>query len=410
MMLDGNIHGAKSHLFDGIHKSEEMRYFLGDQFKISLFEKYVHCYQGLSLLFFLNGKPNEALYTVELGRARALADLMSDQYFLVNEITVNPQKWVGIERIMDDESNSTCLYISYLFHMILFWIVKADKPILFRQTDVNDWFVTKGKDMHVENIFRNEIYGKFYSSSLEKCEDRSWFSLNVTHPTHKTSQQNIVQTFRLVEEEEHENQQPDPTLAECYKMIIAPVVDLLDEAEVIIVPDRSLFKVPFAALEDESGKFLSENFRIRIVPSLTTLKLIQDSPADYHSQTGALIVGDPDVGEVLYKGRRETPIRLPCAREEAEMIGGLLGVQPLLGKQATKQGVLQRIHSVSLIHFAAHGNAERGEIVLSPQPQRLTDSRFPQEEDYLLTMTDISQVRLRAKLVVLSTVHVHVGI
>ena len=186
-------------------------------------------------------------------------------------------------------------------------------------------------------------------------------------------------------------------------MIIAPVTQLLDETEIIIVPDRSLFKVPFAALEDESGKFLSENFRIRIVPSLTILKLIQDSPADYHSQTGALIVGDPDVGEVLYKGRRETPIPLPCAREEAEMIGGLLGVQPLLQKQATKQAVLQRIHSVSLIHFAAHGDAERGEIVLTPQIP--TDSKLPQEEDYLLTMTEISQVRLRAKLVVLSCCH-----
>ena len=32
-------------------------------------------------------------------------------------------------------------------------------------------------------------------------------------------------------------------------------------------------------------------------------------------------------------------------------------------------------------------------------------SRTPQEEDYLLTMADISQVRLRAKLVVLSCCH-----
>ena len=116
-------------------------------------------------------------------------------------------------------------------------------------------------------------------------------------------------------------------------MIIAPVADLLDEAEIIIVPDRSFFKVPFAALEDESGNYLSETFRIRIVPSLTTLKLIQDSPAGYHSQTGALIVGDPDVGEVLYKGRRERPLPLPFAREEAKMIGELFGVYLLLGSK-----------------------------------------------------------------------------
>ena len=36
------------------------------------------------------------------------------------------------------------------------------------------------------------------------------------------------------------------------------------------------------------------------------------------------------------------------------MIGQLLGVQPLLGQQTTKQAVLERLHSASLIHFAAH--------------------------------------------------------
>ena len=75
-------------------------------------------------------------------------------------------------------------------------------------------------------------------------------------------------------------------------MIIAPVADLLDEPETIIVSDSCLYHVPFLALVDDSGKYLSERFRIRIVPSLTTLKCIQDSLADYHSQCGVLIVGD----------------------------------------------------------------------------------------------------------------------
>ena len=84
------------------------------------------------------------------------------------------------------------------------------------------------------------------------------------------------------------------------------------------------------------------------------------------------------------------------------MIGRLLGARPLLGKQATKQAVFQSIHSVSLIHFAAHGNAEGGEIALAPP---LSINTTPNEEDYSLTMADISQVRLRAKLVVLSCCH-----
>ena len=50
------------------------------------------------------------------------------------------------------------------------------------------------------------------------------------------------------------------------------------------------------------------------------------------------------------------------------MVGRLVGFSPLVEEQATKQAVLERICSVSLIHFAAHGSAERGEIALSPVP------------------------------------------
>ena len=184
--------------------------------------------------------------------------------------------------------------------------------------------------------------------------------------------------------------------------MIGLVADLLEKPEIIVVPDRSLNQVPFPALTDERGRYLSETFSIRIVPSLTTLKLIQDSPADYHSQTGALIVGDPNVGTVYYKGKEMSLSRLPCAGNEAIMIGQLLGVQPLLGQQATKQVVLERLGSLSLIHLAAHGNADRGEIALSPVG---LPNRIPEERDYLLTMSDIAQVQLRAKLVVLGCFH-----
>ena len=98
---------------------------------------------------------------------------------------------------------------------------------------------------------------------------------------------------------------------------------------------------------------------------MTTLELIQDRPADSYSQTEALIVGEPDVRDVSYKGSLGVLCRLPAAKEEAEMIGELIGAEPLLGKQVTKQAVLQT--PVSLIHFAAHGDAERGEIALAPQ-------------------------------------------
>ena len=404
-LFEGNIaqHEVFSNLFSCIRKCEEMRSFLrdNDQFKISFFHEHFFSYHLLSALLCDSGNPNEALCVVELGRARALADLMSAQYFGKQHISVNPKSWAGIERIIENESNVCCLYISYYCQYMFIWVLKGNKPTLFRKTDINDCFVSKASGRKVDEAFGNETFRTFHLLPHEHCEDRSFLS-NASHSTHDSSREDSMTAVRLIEDEEDESQQPVPTLAECYQMIIAPVADLLDEPELLIVPDSSLFNVPFAALKDECEKYLSETFRIRIAPSLTTLKLIQDSPAYYHSQTGALIVGDPQVGDVIYRGDNQRFSSLPCARKEAEMIGRLLGAQPLLGKQATKQAVLKSIHSVSLIHFAAHGNAERGEIALAP-PQPI--NVIPQEEDYLLTMADISQVRLLAKLVVLSCCH-----
>ena len=254
-------------------------------------------------------------------------------------------------------------------------------------------------------MFGNEPFRKFHSlPAPEHCEDRSLsFPSRSVCLTSKSFQRDDDAATRLIDETEDENQYPEPpSLSQCYETIIAPLADFLDQREIIIVPDGIFYKVPFVALKDRYDTYLSETFRIRIVPSLTILKLIQDSPADYHSDTGALIVGERAVNNVYYKGSLKKLCALPGARKEAKMIGRLLGTRPLLGRQATKRTVLQSMQSVSLIHFAAHGNAERGEIALAPPP---SCNGIPEEDDYLLTMAEISRVRLRAKLVVLSCFH-----
>ncbi|XP_078377733.1 tetratricopeptide repeat protein 28-like [Oculina patagonica] len=326
---------------------------------------------------------------------------MAAHYSVDKQLSADPYllALVGIEiDVMKKERNCSCLYISYYGEEVFLWILKAS-GFDFRNLKVNNIVdVASARNLDEFIAASSLVFGIFTD---EDCEDRS---LNDIEPKTKSSPGELERPAALqeIKDDDKETLLSASILSLYSKMIISPVVDLLVEPEIIIVPDPSLYKVPFAALRDKSGKYLSETYRIRIVPSLMTLKLIQDSPADYHNQTGALIVGDPDVGKVLFKGRRITFLPLPCARKEAEMIGQLLGVEPLLGQCATKQAVLERLHSVSLIHFAAHGNAERGEIALAPV---CTATAVPGEEDYLLTMSDISQVQLRAKLVVLSCCH-----
>ena len=316
---------------------------------------------------------------------------MAEKYSVEMHISASPQSWFGIENVFKKANNCTCLYVSYFQNHPHWWILKISGVLLYQRISVEENLVQAGlpKDLSLSQ-FLDDNFRSLGILPTKDCEDRSlnMVKLQLLSPEKKSSARLL-----LVEEDE----KVISSLFLCYKMFIAPVYDLLEEPEVVIVPDRSLYKVPFAALSEKEGaEYLSETHRIRVIPSLTTLKIIQDSPEDYHSNTGALIIGNPKVDGLP---------PLPGARKEAEMVGRLVGVPPLVEEKATKQAVLERISSVSLIHFAAHGNAERGEIALSPIPTPNSQNAIPPKEAYMLTMADVSRVKVRAKLVVLSCCH-----
>ena len=386
-----------------IEKYEKLRYFLGanDQFKTSFLEESgIFPYKLLCSLLCDTGNYRDALCVEELGRARGLSDLMAEKYSVETHISANPQSWFGIENIFGRKNNFTCLYISYFYNHLHLWIFKISGVLHYRRISPEENLVQAGlpKDLSLSK-FLDHNFRSLGILPTNDCEDRS---LNLVKLQPLSPAQKSSARLRLVEEDEDEDEDMiylclSQSLPLCYKMFIAPVYDLLEEPEVIIVPDRSLYKVPFAApSEKEGAEYLSETHRIRVIPSLTTLKIIQDSPEDYHSNTGALIIGNPKVHWLQ---------PLPGARKEAEMVGRLVGVPPLVEEEATKQAVIERISSVSLIHFAAHGSAERGEIALSPIPSVNSRNAILPKEAYMLTMADVSRVKVRAKLVVLSCCH-----
>ena len=394
---------ALSYLSAGIKGLEDMRKSVGESeyYRIGFADNNVAPYR-LMITFLLALKcGDKALSVSELARARSLAELMTTQYSCHHSMPgFDPNRWIDFTNVIQKNS-CTCLSFYFVPENHLFcWILKPNRlervtkkslavDIRPQGASVQEWLET----------LANQSYRKFLLLQGEPCEDRSLCLWDEKSEARSPSQVKEGPTTSQVTKERAEEDKEKPVLRDLYDVILAHIRKYLEGTEIIIVPDRSLYRVPFAALKDESGEYLSEKFRIRFIPSLTTLKLIQDSPANYHSQTGVLIVGDPEVGlpEVC---------PLPCAREEVKMIGRLLHARPLTGKQATKQAVLQKIHSVSLIHIAAHGNADRGDIALAPAQH--TKGR-PKKEDFVLTMSDISKVQLRAKLVVLSCCHSGLG-
>lgn len=202
----------------------------------------------------------------------------------------------------------------------------------------------------------------------------------------------------------HFQSQDDPLRLLYREVSISPVAALVNGDELVIVPEGPLCLAPYAAFIDSNLKHLCESFRIRMIPSLSSLKLIADCPADYHMGTGALLVGDPWVQEISKKKKNRLE-QLPGAREEVETIGKILQNTPLIGTEATKEEVFKRLSNVSLVHIAAHGRMETGEIALAPNLTR--ETQVPKEKDYMLTMRDVlsTGIQLRARLVVLSCCH-----
>ncbi|KAK3701536.1 hypothetical protein QZH41_007893 [Actinostola sp. cb2023] len=206
-------------------------------------------------------------------------------------------------------------------------------------------------------------------------------------------------------EEEDESGKPN-YLMTLHKMLIRNCV--LDQDEIVFIPDGPINKVPFAAaLQDpDTGRYLSETKRIRLAPSLQSLVLLKKSPDNFHYKTGALIIGDPSVGRVILNGREKFIMPLEGAREEAKAIAKELGVRPLIGDGATKEAVLEKLQQgVSVVHIAAHGILSKATIVLAPSPEVRAAKKIPDEEDYMLTMADVQNAQVRAKLVVLGCCH-----
>ena len=190
-------------------------------------------------------------------------------------------------------------------------------------------------------------------------------------------------------------------LAFLYKVLLYPVRQHIAGSQVVIVPDGPLALVPFAALVDENGRYVAESgARIRLVPSLAAGHIISKRPRNPIRK--ALIIGDPHVNKILKDGNIIPVPRIPSAVKEAELIGRRLRCKPLTGREATKEEFLRNIESADLIHIAAHGDAERGEILLAAPSVTGEDQAVPVDE-VMLKMSDLETRRIRAQLVVLSS-------
>jgi CHAT domain-containing protein len=149
--------------------------------------------------------------------------------------------------------------------------------------------------------------------------------------------------------------------AALYALLVAPVEGLLaGKHEIVVIPDRELHIVPFAALYDERQRqYLIDRYTIRIAPSVAGA-----APIAARELTPAVVIADP-----------ATPLgpRLPASRSEAEQIAAMHDATLIRGEEATVPRFTESAGRSALIHYAGHADSDfreaYGALLLSPAGQ-----------------------------------------
>lgn len=205
-----------------------------------------------------------------------------------------------------------------------------------------------------------------------------------------------------------------------YNLLLAPFDDLLPSGtsvsrqgrrELILVLDSALYLVPFAILRaaGDDGEYLSERCALLTAPSLQALRGRSRSRRDRGRPPTALVVGAPRVPASLAERWGWAAAESPAALQEAAMVADMLQANALAGCNATKESVLAELPAAECVHFAANLSWKLGAVVLSPgdvvtaEHQQQKEPHEPQLADFTLAANELRQLRVGARLVVLSS-------
>ena len=203
-----------------------------------------------------------------------------------------------------------------------------------------------------------------------------------------------------------------PPVQVLYESLIAPVEEFLPKSpesdgslsDLILVPQGDLYLVPFSLLKSHSKDHLHKRFSLITVPSFHSLLFAHCSASEKPSAATRLVVGDPELPLSLDNYRCSSSFE-----QEAEFVGTLFGTKPLVGSDASKALVCRKAGDAECIHFATNTSWKHSALVLSPNKEHggiqgdsgSSENFLPSPVDFLLTASEICQMKLPAKMVVL---------
>ena len=197
-----------------------------------------------------------------------------------------------------------------------------------------------------------------------------------------------------------------------YDLLIKPAEGQLRGVRKLrIVPDGTLWNVPFQALHQGVRGYLLEQYAVSYAPSLSVLREMGRRAnalrRSENTQSILLAMGNPALnGETETKvrvTRRDEPLSpLPDAEKEVNALGRLYGPgsRVLIGPQAQEATMKAEAGKFKILHFATHAILDDRNPLYSHIILSRTDN--DQHEDGLLESWELMKLDLNAELAVLS--------
>jgi CHAT domain-containing protein len=375
-----------------------------DLAKIAYVDTRQSVFHDLALVLAASGRPEEALEAAEAGRARALADLLSQRQVVgrpaerqalqdvraalaaatskapaggirggkdavataIQKLESQDQELVSLltvaspaaAEIKATAARLSATVIEYLVteRALLIWVVAPDGHIRFVRRDVPAGDIAR----RVERIRR----------ALDE-------------PT----LEDLRAPRRL-----------DPDLRALHQILVAPISRWLPASSpaepVIVIPHGPTALVPFAALQAPDGSSLVDRHVLAVAPAISTFRYTaaKRRPGTWRS-VSALVVADPVPPDG--SGLERLPGTLDEGRKVASRLGS--GARLLTGSAATEASVKKEMAGRRVLHLATHG-------LISPV-RPIASSVLLAEgggEDGYLRLDEVFGLELSADLVVLS--------
>jgi len=205
-----------------------------------------------------------------------------------------------------------------------------------------------------------------------------------------------------------------------YLTLIRPGGKRLEKAKhLVIVPDGSLFRIPFEVLleadPDEGAgwgemPFLARSRSLIYAPSASVFAGLREKKRMKKYETDIIAAGDPDYSYLAESGERSLR-PLPNTRVEVERIGALFKDDKrivLTGSEASEAALKRNIaeNPSRMIHIAAHGLVDP----VTPAASSIALSAVPGDgEDGFLHTLEILALPVESRLVVLSACETATG-